>query len=1277
MKKALRTILLLLVFCLIQTVALAQSPRFYSMAQGLPSTRIIRLSLDTDQFLWLATERGLCRFNGLDFTSYTSNRDSQYALHENNLSCILEDRNGRHWVGAMDGFYYFCRTENKFTYHELSLIEGDRVSVSDIKLMPDDTTRLLISSYGRGLYIFDAVNSQLDTLATSRLARIIDRYTHVSRLLIDSQKRMWAVQEKGFLVCDLEQNQLLPLTGRAQILSEISTLHFNSVTEDTKHGLVYLASIEGRLFCIDEKTLQVEELPLPGKLIVMSLLPGVDDRLLIGTENEGVFSYDLQTRRVQPKHFNNCPVDLAKCKVHDMMYDQQGNLWLALFQKGLLVIPSGDPNISYNPVSASEFGANLGCVSCFTEQPGQIAVSGLDGGGIVIRNKRGQSVCLNMDNSVLESNSVMGLTSDGADGSYVATYSGGIYHLSNCADALARGVQPRLVAVEALNKFKDVYVMALEFDAQSGHLFIGTNGEGVYRFNPVKGQLSQFDVSIFNKWIMSLHVDRDRHLWVGTQNGLGFIDLNHSVIRMVPGSQSVRVFDIVECGGYRWFATDQALMTYNETLDRMEHLKRPGQHQDEEMEALACWGDSILWMTSTAGLFSYNVRSGRFQSYNCEEVWQVGNYDYGSAIEWSDGNITFGGDNGIISFAPAGMSQVASGPMPKLYFTQLWVNNVPESFSPESRDNRLDASLWHASRLTLQPDDGAFLLAFSVREYNNPRGMYYDYRLDGYDKDWQTLVGDANTLYYHHLPGGKYTLQVRAYRDESDLVNGNFAYRELRIEVLKPWYARWWMIVFYILSIATVSLVIVRHLRQRAHERRVLHRTEQKRRANEEKLRFFTSLTHEFQTPAALLLATLKKLMEHKTNNATASIYEIMHRNVMRILMLIDQQLDLRKIDNGQLHLRMQPIELQPFLIEQMQYYRDLAATMQVRFDLNMSDTGVVLWADTNELDKVVMNLVSNAFKFVNRQGEVLITTSTRSNDGLLPEVSAAEVVQIEVFNSGSRIGETEARHIFERFYKGANTDDKGSGIGLNVAYELTQLQYGTLTVHNDEKRDGVAFTITMPLGDQHLTESERYVAPAASEEQPVVQAAEELTPDPYENEQKIAKFDAEAERKLVQKYSLNIDYSQIKLESADEKLLQRVLKVINKNLGDSSFCVETLSKEVGISRVHLNRKLQEMLDISPSNLIKNIRLRQATYLLVQNNVSVSEVAYSVGYSSPSYFTSNFTQYFGMTPKDFIANYAAAPDDERLKELLYSAQNEAAGSPEVLNRETKGSSSQA
>lgn len=1254
----------------------AQSPRFYSVSQGLPSSRIIRLSFDTDQFLWIATERGLCRFNGLDFTNYTSNRNSQYSLHENNLNCILEDAHGEHWVGAMDGFYNFSSTENKFTYHELSLIEGDRVSVSDIKQIPGNDNQLLVSSFGRGVYVFDTQRDALDTLATSRITSLIERYSHVSRIKFDTRQQLWCIMDRGLMVCDLPALSQVNLEGSAGMLDRIASITFNCMEEDSERQLMYAGSIEGHIYCVDERTMQVEELPMQERVMVHSLQLTDDNKLLVGTENNGLYVYDLEHHTMQQKYFNNCPIDLSKCKVHDMEYDSQGNLWLGLFQRGLLVIPSGDPNITYRAASTEENRSNLGCVSCFSEQPGQVAIVGLDGAGLLLRNKEGRTLHLDKSNSVLETNSVLGFAPDGQGGTYVGTFSGGIYHLDNCADAMQRGTFPRFTAIDELSIFKSSRAMALAYDQHKDNLYIGTNGAGVYRYSPKTGQLSQFDISIFNKWILSLYIDKQRHLWVGTQNGLGFIDLEHNVIRMIPGSMSLRIYNMTECGGHLWFATDQDLMTYDEVNDTMLHIERPGQHEGEEMTAITSSADSMLWMTSTSGLFSYDVKREQFHSYNCEEVRLVGNYDYGSVIMWSDGRICFGGDNGLIYFMPERMNQLGIGQQMELYFTHLWINNAPVNYSPGVDDNRLDAALWHASQLTLQPDDGAFRVAFSVREYNNPRGLIYEYRLKGHDSDWQRLLGGAQSAYYRGLPGGDYTLQVRAYRDEADLDNGNFAYRELGVTVLKPWYLSWWMKVLYVLLFAAIAWSVYNHLRQRAHERRVLHRTEQKRRINEEKLRFFTSLTHEFQTPAALLLATLRKLMDHRTDNVTASLYEIMHRNVMRILMLTDQQLDLRKIDNGQLHLRMQSIELQQFLIDQMQYYRDLATTMQVNFTLDMPDTSLVLWADPNELDKVVMNLLSNAFKFVNRQGQVIVSARTHANDGLLPEQKTSDVVQIEVFNSGSSVNESEAKRIFDRFYKGANTDDNGSGIGLNVAYELTQLQHGDLTVHNDEERGGVVFTIIMPLGDQHLTESERYIAPVAQEE-PVAPQASELSPDPYENEQKSVKFDAEAERKMVQKYSLNIDYSQIKLESQDEKLLQRVLKVINKNLGDSSFCVETLSQEVGLSRVHLNRKLQDMLDISPSNLIKNIRLRQATYLLVQNNVSVSEVAYSVGFSSPSYFTSNFTQYFGMTPKEFIANYAAEPNDERLKELLHSAMKDGAGKPAELKSETNGSSSQA
>lgn len=1267
-------ILLILLFG-ITWMLQAQTPRFYNNSHGLVSTRINRLSFDKEDFLWVSTERGLCRFNGNDFKVFTADRTSPKSLHENNVSCMFEDAKGRHWVGAKDGFYYFCRTENKFVYHDLSLIEGEHVTVSDIIAMPGDDSRLIACSYGFGMYVFDADHAVLDTLRTNQLMRGKDSHLHAERMFADVQGRLWVLLHKGIMVLDLQTDDYVMLQGDSDC--DLKSLSFMAIASTADGKYIYLGAIDGTLVKVDTETLRYKQIKMPYRSAIMSLLyDNARSELLIGTEGDGVFRMD-SNGNVTPMLFERTGIDIASAKVHDMAYDGQGNLWLSVFQRGLVVVPAGDPFFSYLMVSDTRNGANLGCVSSFEYQPGRICVAGIDGGGLMVRslvNKR--QIIFNKDNSVLRSNSVLSLAPDGNGGTYIATYNGGVYHLENAKNALENGTRLELKEIPELREFADIRLMTIFCDTVDNNLYIGSHGRGVYRFDLNTRTLQQYEASVFNPWIVSLKMDSQKRLWVGTENGVGMIDLGNSVIRNVSGPELVRTYDIEECAGEIWMATDQGLVKYDSASDELHVVRRDGGDNGEELTALTSVADTILWYTSTNGLFSYRIKNSEFMSYNNQVIRSVGNFHYGACKLWYNGKITFGGDNGFVIMEPDILNSVGHKVAP-IYFNQLRLNNERVDYNPDSEENCLDGALWHATRLTLKPEDNSFVITFSVKDYNDPAGLVYAYQMEGLDDEWHILKDNPRASFVH-LPSGEYKLNVMAAHTYEELcVPGRGVSRSLEVVVLKPWYLAWWMMCLYVFMVIGVIAIVTHQILQRIDERRKMLKAEQEQQIQTAKLRMFTAMTHEYLAPASLLLSTMKRLMSLKTDHVTSSIYEIMHRNVMRILMLTDQQLDLRKIDNGQMHLRMKSINLHSFLMEQMMYYKNLDGSLGLTVSLNSEDEDLEIWADPNELDKIVMNLLSNAYKYTPSGGNIEVSVKKLPNVGKLNVKGVKEVVNIEIFNSGSHISHEDIDHIFERFYKGKNSkgEDNGSGIGLNVAYELTQYHHGAISARNENAskegdRQGVVFSLILPVGDAHLTVEEK--APvtmpavggdeASENEQPVITVQQDMAPDPYQNTQVTPKFDAEAERKTLQKYSLEIEGSQINLESSDEKLLNRIMKAINKNLGDSDFGVEELSKEVGLSRVHLNRKLKDLLDTSPSALIKNVRLRHATYLLVKNDVSVAEVAYSVGFSSPSYFTTNFTQFFGITPKDFIATYAADPDEDRLQKFL----NGAAGKPSKL-----------
>ena len=458
--------------------------------------------------------------------------------------------------------------------------------------------------------------------------------------------------------------------------------------------------------------------------------------------------------------------------------------------------------------------------------------------------------------------------------------------------------------------------------------------------------------------------------------------------------------------------------------------------------------------------------------------------------------------------------------------------------------------------------------------------------------------------------------------------------------------------------------------------------------------------------------------------------------------------------------------------------FKNMATIKQISFTMETSDPTLFLWIDNVHFDKIIFNILSNAFKFTPKSGRILIRVQYKKNDGLIPDRRVAEYAEIRIFNTGTHIDENDLEHVFERFYQGNAAVTAGSGIGLHLTQELVSLHHGQTDAHNIGN-DGVEFTVRIPLGNAHLSDKELVpikkesgsrspsktnddatpdkefadpVPPSADSaaivhknkhtilvvdddedfclylkkelsdytiltsnsghkaweqilhKHPDVVVTDYLMPDGNglelcqriknnpetdsisvimltsegSEQVQMQSVDMHADRFLAKPFNMVLlrgaisqairarekilnkvhrtemgyNYETMAMDSADDKLVKKVIGYIKDNMEDSELSVETLSKEVGLSRVHLNRKLKEILGVSPSNLIKSIRLKQAAYLLVNNKVNISEVAFKVGFSSHSYFSYNFHEFFGMSPKAFIIHYSENQDEESIRKLL-------------------------
>ncbi len=1373
-------VLFLLTYCLGSGILYSQSPRLYSNQQGLANTRIAEAVFDRQNFLWICTDMGLTRFDGQKFTTYLGEKDNPCALQESRVSCFYEDAFARYWVGASDGFYYFCRTENRFTYYPLTA-DSSMVSVSRIVAHPSLPHCLLVSTYGYGIYIFDAQQRKVLREETDRLAMLLPR-RNVPKLMTDSRHNLWSIFQEGMQVVNLDTLDVVSFKGDPRILSLLSETIIHSVYEDLNREAVYLGTMQNGILYCDLRTMEIA--PLPGNeqlqgLDIMSLRNDLDGNLLIGTENKGLYLYDFATEKLSRLSFRNCPVDLNHSKIHGIVFDDQRNMWLSLYQKGMLVVPYQDKIFNFSPISMNNDDQNLGFVSSFAALSDGTRLYGIDGGGLLVRKPNGTKRLYSSETGDLPVNNVLALARDGRDVAYIGTYNYGIFRLRN-------GKVERVPGLELLERGR---IMSLSYDPLSHILYIGTSGSGVYGYNVQTNHLVAYEEESYNKWITCVLADSQKRLWIGTEEGAYYMDLRDGKFCQIPFADDTQlhIWGFEEYDDRIWLATDKGLAYYEDLSNQIFIVENPNARPGEAFLALKKGDDNRLWCTSNYGLSSFDASRQSFVNYSSNELSLVGSFGAKSVMKWSDGSLSFGGDNGVLSFDPR-IVHVEKRPLKEIFFTRLWINNVLTDYNPLAEDNVLDASLWHAKRMTLPSEVNSFSISFAVQEYGNPSSITYAYRLEGYEDMWHEAHGTDVSANYSNLPWGKYKFQVRA----STSQNVNAAtFKEMEVHILTPWYAQWWAWLLYSLSFTALALYLASVLRLRARQRRIEKHIEQNRQLNEAKLRLFTSISHEIKTPLTLIMSPLRKLLDMKRQDTQAlqSVYELMYRNASRILMLVNQQMDVRKIDNGQLRLHMEELPLSTFLSDIMQYFNNVASGHDIRFTLSMPEgnNDLCVWGDPNQLDKVFFNLLSNAFKFTHDRGEVSISVRTLASPLRMEGVS--HCVEISVFNSGTLLDEKDRLHVFERFYQGKNSSEKmGSGIGLNLAYELTELHHGKLTVDNVEDR-GVCFTVLLPLGSRHLKPEE--IAPHKEPQNEVVDDSlrQELMPDLYNSrtaeveetfelssdddsesqetndkksitilfvdddkaltqyikseledynvvtassgneawgqllvvapqvvvtdivmpdgdgyelcsrikrnsetnnipvivltsetgdESKEEAMRCEADRFLnkpvnitllrgaieqslkvrknivrkMRRVDMGYDYSHVKMTSADSKLVQRVVTSIQEHIGNSEYNVEELSRDVGMSRVHLNRRLKELLGTSPSGLIKSVRLKQAAYLLVNNDVTVAEVAYCVGFSSPSYFTSNFTSYFGMTPKAFVSAYLANPDDEKLKKLL-------------------------
>ena len=1026
-------IAVLLLTCLPATKA--QTGIVYS-GDRLSSTVITCICQDKTGYIWIGTEYGLNRFDGYRFTQYLNDPHDSTSLGYNVVSSLFCDRDGRLWVGNTRGLQRYdyatdCFVNYKFPY-------GHRPRVSDFAQAKDGT--LFVGTSGYGLC---SVIEGTDSLAQLDDYQLDERDSYFNQIFIDGAGRFWK-SGADRLTCRLPDGTI----------KEFS-LPYGQPTDFFEFQGKTVALCRDNFLVYDNGTMRVANLDMSEMKGQGGFRTAYKDHLgniYIGTRGNGLFWVPAGTRKMVRHPIVAQGFDFTSARIWAFEEDLQGNMWVGCSHKGLLLIPNRKQQFSSWTFSGQKIDIGTyvtslcegddGLTWCVVQTHGVYA---FDAEGRIVAHPSAPdgAECIYRD----------------TQGKYWLGTSHGVYSynpLTGAAQLFAN------VPCDSYNTMVD--------DGR-GHLFFSTFGRGLQMYDRASGTFRQFSMDdapderrgrLCNNWIMSLTADRDGRIWIGTSSGVACYDPQADTFKpfgweiISEGKLSSAICETRE--GDVVFGTEQGLFVWRRNANSLEAFPRSEKLNNLSVSGVVQDNDGNLWCSTTKGLWHYHADEDRWVNYLNGSGLTVSAYPNSRAMHTADDRIFFTTDEGLTTFTPQQVHsvQVQVG---EVRLTNFFIGNQQVSTLTESGGRRVTEQPVSESRhFTVSYLDNSFSMEFSLLNFSNAANTDFEYRF-GSDKEWTRNAAGQNAVTFNHLASGSYELYVRAI--DNGVVSDEQVYT---IVVTAPWYRSTLAYLAYLLLALVLGALAV-----------VTYRRRMRQQFEEDKMKFLINATHDIRSPLTLIMSPLQKLRRRSLDDESKADLDVIDRNAQRILTLVNQILDIRKIDKQQMHLHCRQTNLGDMVGMIYKVYEYNARERNIAFTFLKPEEPVEAWIDRTQFDKVLSNLLSNAFKYTFDQGTIEIGLSKGHDDSVAGPL--ADYVELRVTDTGTGMREDTIQHIFDRFYQvktSKSSHIEGTGIGLNLCKMIVDMHHGTITAQN--RTDGVkgsVFTVRLPQGNSHLTDAE------------------------------------------------------------------------------------------------------------------------------------------------------------------------------------------------------------
>ncbi len=1034
---------------------------FLTVEDGLSQNEVTSIIQDKDGFMWFGTRGGLNRYDAYEFIHYKPKANAQNHISNPSIETIFEDSKGNLWIGTKSGgLNHYNSLKEKFT-RVTSFGETNEQILDDriICLAETNSGNILVGTWSEGLYILDYQKDSLVHLLTE---------TQVNKILIENNNQAWIATDNGLF--------FLNLIDYSIEFIDLGVINITELISDNEDDLMWLVGWDCGLIAVDKTSrtwkqylLETEVKPLktnPNN--TYSILQDSKNNLWIGTWNSGLFTFNKKSEKFQK-------VELVQDKsnalntnyniILDIYEDKTQNIWIGTDSGGIVRLGNKKLFKSVSYENNSDCGLSNFHITNFWKSNDGVLYVGTRGGGLYKTTDNKTFNLVELGKGVENANLVKNIFPISKDKLWV-NYDLESYEL----DFTKENGKLKPLHDENIGKIRKV----TSFKKIGQSLIIGTQQDGLYFFpnlintNSYKQFTPQNNTALQNERITFVEQDSAGEIWLGTFKGLYFFNSkSHEISPIHLEKNHYLTGDIMNCwhqtnDSVFWVGTPSGLNKLTKKENKtftVEHFSPETGLIDDYILGILSSDNNELWISTSSGLVKLLINDEKVYAFDKSDGLPSLNFSESKGYLAKDGTMYFGSTDGYIYFRSEDIQ--INEVIPPIVFTKFKIFN--HEIKPNTAFNGnvfLNRSINAHPEIFLSHKEKEFTIEFSALNYSSPQRNQYSYKLEGYDKEW-VLAGTKRSVTYINLKPGDYQFKVRG-------SNNNYVWNmegtSLSFNIKPAPWKSWYAIVIYVLFITGIVLLIrwnaVKQVRLANSLEMEKVQNEQAHQLNEMKLRFFTDISHEFRTPLTLILGPIKEILDENSENRRL---KVVYKNAKRLMTLVNQLLEFRRIETDTLRLKASKNNIVDFTKEVCISFEELAKINNIQFNYNIQFKSKQVWFDVEKMEMILNNLISNAFKYI--------------GSGSVVEVSLSEgngFVCIHVIDNGSGISEEDIKLIFNRFYQSRKNNKLGStGIGLNLVKRLVELHKGEINVESVPNVK-TEFIVKLRKGEEHFTNEEK-----------------------------------------------------------------------------------------------------------------------------------------------------------------------------------------------------------